>query len=470
VRQRYDRTGSENPLSWGVAGGCGRGFVPKDPAGNRIAEQIDDATTAASYNNMNQLVSQQAGGALVFKGTVSEPANVTIAGKPAVVTPNASQPPSQDFQGAVPVPAGGQVQVTATDPSGNTRTSTYQVATGTPKAFTYDLNGNMTSDGTRTCEWDAENRLVAIKEGANTIAGYTYNGDGIRTSKTIPGKTITYVIDGTSVVEERLNTGGVTKHFQALGIDNVLAMEDGAAVVTCLTRDQIGSIREHVSAAGTMTLRLDYDPWGNPSAGAGTGGWAFTARENDAETELYCYRARYYAASTGRFISADPIGLEGGPNLYSYVGNNPVVRTDPTGLKVDLNYFIKGYDIQDGVDAWEVAENLPRAYGAGYYVGAHGNTTQVRDDKKRLLNAKQLAKELKDRICKKGVTACRPVVLLACYAGQASLAQELANELKVRVTAPNGYIQWIKSTGLTGTYYYIERFPGVKLVPSDPQQ
>ena len=48
-----------------------RYYYAYDPAGNRTAEQIDDAVTGATYNNMNQLVSQQAGGALVFKGTVS---------------------------------------------------------------------------------------------------------------------------------------------------------------------------------------------------------------------------------------------------------------------------------------------------------------------------------------------------------------------------------------------------------------
>src|SRR4030042_1942981 len=41
-----------------------RYYYAYDPAGNRTAEQIDDATTGASYNNMNQLVSQQAGGTL----------------------------------------------------------------------------------------------------------------------------------------------------------------------------------------------------------------------------------------------------------------------------------------------------------------------------------------------------------------------------------------------------------------------
>jgi hypothetical protein len=48
---------------------------------------------------------------------------------------------------------------------------------------------------------------------------------------------------------------------------------------------------------------------------------------------LYYYRARYYDAHIGRFISEDPSGIDGGINLYLYVHNNPVNYVDPTGLK-----------------------------------------------------------------------------------------------------------------------------------------
>ncbi len=308
-----------------------RYYYSYDSAGNRLAEQIDDAVTGASYNNMNQLVSQQAGGALVFKGAVSEPASVAVGGKPATVTADGH------FEGQAVVPSGtGQVSVTATDPTGNVRTSTYQVSQGaTSKSFTYDLNGNMTSDGTGTYEWDAENRLVAVTEGTNTIARYTYNRGGIRVSKTASGVTTSYVIDGSSIVEERLSTGGVTKHLQGPGIDNVLGMQDGAGTVTHLTRDHLGSIREEVSAAGsTVTQRLIYDPWGNTSAsGATTNEWAFAARENDHETGLYYYRTRYYDSALGRFLSEDPSKWRGGPHPLAYAQNNPVRYVDAFGLK-----------------------------------------------------------------------------------------------------------------------------------------
>ena len=60
----------------------------------------------------------------------------------------------------------------------------------------------------------------------------------------------------------------------------------------------------------------------------------FTGCEFDSESELYYYRARYYDPALGRFLSADPIGFAGqDTNFYRYVENNPLNRTDPSGLK-----------------------------------------------------------------------------------------------------------------------------------------
>ena len=50
------------------------------------------------------------------------------------------------------------------------------------------------------------------------------------------------------------------------------------------------------------------------------------------ETSLYYYKRRYYSPALGRFLSRDPIGYRSGMNLYGYVGDRPMARTDPLGL------------------------------------------------------------------------------------------------------------------------------------------
>lgn len=128
-----------------------------DPAGNRTAEQIDDAVTGATFDNMNRIVTQQPYGAVRLEGTVSEPATVMVGGKPLEVS-NANR-----FSGSIPMGNGTTpFTVSATDAGGNTSTKSFEVdAAGAGKAFTFDANGNITSDGSRALSWDAENRLAA---------------------------------------------------------------------------------------------------------------------------------------------------------------------------------------------------------------------------------------------------------------------------------------------------------------------
>jgi len=75
-----------------------------------------------------------------------------------------------------------------------------------------------------------------------------------------------------------------------------------------------------------------YEPYGKASADtASTNAFQYTGRENDG-TGLSYYRPRYHHPVLGSFVSEDPIGLAGGPNLYAYVNGNPVGGRDPLGL------------------------------------------------------------------------------------------------------------------------------------------
>jgi RHS repeat-associated protein len=291
--------------------------------------------TTAQYNNRNELTQQAGGGALPVAGTVSEPATVTVSGTAAAV--NATN----QFAGSVQVGTGTQnFTVVATDSSGNARTNTYQVnVSGTTRIFVYDANGNVCAkdgttctNGTTTYDWDAENRLVAVKQGGATLASFVYDGKGRRVQKTANGVTHTYVYDRENIIEERLSSGQTYDYVQGLGTDRTLAQRDQANLVSYYLADHLGSIVQTTTGPGTVTLTREYDPWGNMLQGSSVGGYAFTGREWDPETSIYYYRARYYEATLGRFLSADPLGFSAGPNLYAYTRNDPVRYRDPFGL------------------------------------------------------------------------------------------------------------------------------------------
>jgi YD repeat-containing protein len=135
-----------------------------DPAGNRTADQTDDASMGASFNNLNQLLTRQPGGVLAFRGSTNEPASVTIAAKPTQTAAD------NTFKGQATVSSGTtDVAVVATDPAGNVRTNTYRVSqSGATTTYTYDSNGNLTgkTEGTDTWtySWNAENQLTKVEK------------------------------------------------------------------------------------------------------------------------------------------------------------------------------------------------------------------------------------------------------------------------------------------------------------------
>ena len=73
----------------------------------------------------------------------------------------------------------------------------------------------------------------------------------------------------------------------------------------------------------------------------------FTAREYESELDLYYYRSRYYDAKIGKFTSRDPLLYVDGPNVYSYVNNNPVNYVDPWGLSSKGLYPSFGQHMKD---------------------------------------------------------------------------------------------------------------------------
>jgi RHS repeat-associated protein len=90
---------------------------------------------------------------------------------------------------------------------------------------------------------------------------------------------------------------------------------------------------------GAVVWSADYRPFGQADVTVNTvaNNFRFPGQYEDEETGLHYNWQRYYDSGTGRYISADPIGLSRGINLYSYAGNNPLRFVDPLGLA----YFAK---------------------------------------------------------------------------------------------------------------------------------
>jgi RHS repeat-associated protein len=123
----------------------------------------------------------------------------------------------------------------------------------------------------------------------------------------------------------------------ALSIDEYFTRTDASGVGNFLT-DALMSTVALADGSGTVQTAYTYEPFGGTTAtGASTSSaFAFTGREADP-TGLYYYRARYYEGRLHRFVSEDPLGLEGGDsNLFAYVRNTPANATDPLGLEIFL--------------------------------------------------------------------------------------------------------------------------------------
>ena len=145
-----------------------------------------------------------------------------------------------------------------------------------------------------------------------------------------------------------------------IGTPVVVASTSVSTVVAGATlfyhQDGLGTVTDLTDSAGATAKSYAYDAYGTivDQTGSVNQPYTYTGRELDAETGLYYYRARYYDATTGRFLQKDPISFLGGDfNLYSYVGDRPTLFTDALGLKTRSPKHSKFPDY-----------NLPGGYGA----------------------------------------------------------------------------------------------------------
>jgi RHS repeat-associated protein len=223
-----------------------------------------------------------------------------------------------------------QALTSATYDAGN------RLVTWGSQVFSYDLNGNLASDGPTSYTSNTRNQLAGLSGG--TSATFEYDGTGRRRGKTVSGATTQFLYDGLNFVQELSGGGAVTANLlTGLGIDETFTRTDTAGTRNLLI-DALGSTLALADASGVVQTQYSYEPFGGTTvSGAGNSASVqFTGRESDF-VGLYFYRARFYSSGLQRFVSEDPVGIASGEiDLFAYAFNAPTRFSDPTGEAVFL--------------------------------------------------------------------------------------------------------------------------------------
>ena len=218
---------------------------------------------------------------------------------------------------------------------------------------TYDALGNPLTYNGYAMTWDGRQLMEMNMAGGQFKYTFTYNDEGLRTSKTASGITHKYIWEGSTLVSESWGTHLLIYLYDESGSPiglqyRTTSYAEGVFDTYYFEKNLFGDIVAVYNASGIKIGSYTYDAWGNCSVSVVSG--STTLEKNvvrtynsfryrgyyyDTETQLYYLQSRYYNPTTGRFINADGyVNANGdlvGFNMYAYCGNNPIMYTDHSG-------------------------------------------------------------------------------------------------------------------------------------------
>jgi RHS repeat-associated protein len=237
---------------------------------------------------------------------------------------------------------------------GTTASTTYTYTTASTR-----LASAATGGTTLSYTYDAMGSVTARKLGNTTQAAYTYNADGRlataagaiykynafgqRSVQTVTGGGNHFLFGpGGLLLAEHGVTGAAQRNYVYLN-GRPLAVVDAAGTVNYILNDHLGQPQKMLNAAGAVTWHRVAGVYGDtasqPVGTTAANPNRFPGQQQDAVTGLYYNYFRDYDPATGRYLEADPIGLNGGVNVYAYVGGNPVNAVDFYGLETVFEHY-----------------------------------------------------------------------------------------------------------------------------------
>ncbi len=290
----------------------------------------DGAVSAWGMNNYGQV-----GAPAPYPATQATPLTVVASGATAI---------SAGYAHSIATMANGTVQdwgyngygqlANNTTTLAHTPTDTAWLAANnqTLTRYSYDDRGELTAivapfAAPVSLTYDEAGRLTAY----GTVATYSYDGDGLRTTKTVGGSTQHFTYDTTGSTPSVL-TDATNAYLYGPDGNPLEQMNLKSGSLTWYHHDQIGSTRTLTDNAGAIVGTATYNPYGQPTATAGiTTPLGYAGAYTDPETGLIYLINRYYDAATGQFLNVDPlVATTNAP--YTYAGDDPVNKSDPTGL------------------------------------------------------------------------------------------------------------------------------------------
>ena len=235
--------------------------------------------------------------------------------------------------------------------------------------ITYDAQGNPTSYLGHTLTWEKGRQLKSFD---NTQ--YTYNANGIRTSKTVDGIKHEYILDGSKILREAWSGNTLIPMYD--NEDNVCGIIYND-VPYYFFKNLQGDVIAIVSKDAQIVAKYSYDAWGvctisqdSSDCGIATvNPFRYRGYYYDSEIGLYYLQSRYFNPSVGRFINADEIvNLGVGRsipcfNLFTYAENTPISMIDENGYAA-INIVCAAIG---AVIGWPIGDWVAKKL--GYYSG-----------------------------------------------------------------------------------------------------